>query len=105
MVQPNKKKGGGEEEKKEQKCKKKKKEEERKKNPSRMPVSTLFLTDEATGKPNRFRDLPQVTRSIQGLWWFLLLKFFPFFGNASKIYLLCHVFLKKEDPDVPLNSR
>lgn len=62
-----KKKVGGEEEKKEQKCKKKKKEEERKKNPSRMPVSTLFLTDEATGKPNRFRDLPQVTRSIQGL--------------------------------------
>ena len=53
------------EEEKERKCKKKKKEEERKKNPSRMSVSTLFLTDEATGKPNRCRDLPQVTRTFR----------------------------------------
>ena len=53
------------EEEKERKCKKKKKEEERKKNPSRMSVSTPLLTDEATGKPNRYRDLPQVTRTFR----------------------------------------
>ena len=59
MVQPKKKKNGGGERKKMQK------EKERKKNPSRMSVSTLFLTDEATGKPNRCRDLPQVTRTFR----------------------------------------
>ena len=56
-----KKKGEGGRRKKEN-AKRKKKEEERKKN----PVSTLFLTDEATGIPNRCRDLPQITRTFRG---------------------------------------
>ena len=56
-----KKKGGGWGGERKKMQKEKKKEEERKKN----PVSTLFLTDKATGIPNRCRDLPQITRTFR----------------------------------------
>ena len=75
----------------------KKKQKEKKKRRGKKEKSCLNSIPhrQSNWYTKQMQGLAPNHQDIQGLWRFLLLKFCPFFGNASKIYLMCYVFLKR----------